>query len=260
MALLITMNLAQLRTATKDEILLDVSANNTKREIVSDLLGMDRIADSTVITCDDQGRITERVQIERDLLTGDVLESRVTTSTYYPTGEIDEIVSVVTNEAGDTVDDRVIKHYIGPQPDGHFVLTVVLAPQDVSGAVAPMPGKYWKLLDVGAAASLWAVDAPPAVLLNLHAELWAMSPAGTFGVLAVASALDNVLLPAAVRHHTAMTVPEALARRNRIADYLDALGCDTAQLRAATDEQAQMEAIVVALGYTMAQLWAVIGR
>ena len=123
-----------------------------------------------------------------------------------------------------------------------------------------MPGKYWKLIDAGPAASLWAVDAPPVVLLNLHAELWAMSPAGTLGVLAVASALDNAFFPAAVRHHAAMTGPEALARRDRIADYMDGLGFDTTELRAATNERVQMEAIVAALGYTMAQLWAVMGR
>jgi len=104
------------------------------------------------------------------------------------------------------------------------------------------------------------VDAPPSVLLSLHSVLWAMSPAGTFGVLAVASAQGDWFLPAAVRYHTGMTVLEALARRNRIADYLDGLGCDTTLLRAAMDEQAQMEGIVAALGYTEQQLWAAMRR
>jgi len=94
----------------------------------------------------------------------------------------------------------------------------------------------------------------------LHEELWAMSPAETFGVLAVASARSNVFLPAAVRHHTGMSGVEALARRDRIADYLDSLGMDTDELRQATDEQAQMIGIVHALGFEMSQLWRVMKR
>ena len=255
-----TLTLNELRAATVVQILADVEAQNTKRELVAELLGQDRIVDRPTITRDDQGRIVKRAELKRDLLSGDGLESREATYTYYPTGEIDELITVTTNAAGDVIDDGIIKHYIGPQPEGCFVLTTVLAPQDVSGITAPIPGKYWKLIDMGPLAALWAVDALPSVLLELHAELWAMSPAGSFGVLAVASAQGNVFLPAAVRHHTAMTIPEALARRDRIADYMDGLGCDTTLLRAATDEQAQMEGIVAALGYTMAQLWAVMGR
>ena len=53
---------------------------------------------------------------------------------------------------------------------------------------------------------------------------------------------------------------EALARRDRIADYLDDLGMDTTELRAAMDEQAQMVGIVHALSYEMSQLWHVMGR
>jgi len=63
-----------------------------------------------------------------------------------------------------------------------------------------------------------------------------------------------------VRHHTGMSGAEALARRDRIAAYLDGLGMDTTELRAATDEQAQMVGIVHALGYEMSQLWHVMGR
>ena len=87
-----------------------------------------------------------------------------------------------------------------------------------------------------------------------------MNPAGTFGVLAVASARSNVFLPAAVRYHTGMSGAEALTRRDRIASYLDTLGCNTTELRAALDEQAQMQGIVHALGYEMSQLWHVMGR
>ena len=69
-----------------------------------------------------------------------------------------------------------------------------------------------------------------------------------------------MFLPAAVRHHTGMSVAEALARRDRIADYMDGLGMDTTELQAATDEQAQMVGVVHALSYEMSQLWHVMGR
>ena len=57
-----------------------------------------------------------------------------------------------------------------------------------------------------------------------------------------------------------MSGVEALARRDRIADYMDGLGMDTTDLRAAMDEQAQMVGIVHALGYEVSQLWHVMGR
>ena len=251
----------QLIAATKAEIITavgDYLTAYTKKQIIELLMDADEFADAPEMTSGEYG-ITSRTQTVRDAL-GDMVRIEETTYTYYDSGEIDEITTVVTNAAGDVIEDKQIKHHIGPQPEGHFVLTVVLAPQDVSGITAPMHGKYWKLVDVGEDASMWAVDAPASVLLDLHAELWAMAPTGTFGVLAVASARSNVFLPAAVRDATEMSGAEALARRDRIADYLDGLGCDTTELRAALDEQAQMEGIVHALGYEMSQLWRVMGR
>ena len=96
---------------------------------------------------------------------------------------------------------------------------------------------------------------PAQVLLDLHAELWAMSPVETFGVLVVASAREDVFLPAAVRHHTEMTVAEALARWDKIVSYLASLGHNTDQLETATTEDAQVIAIVEAMGFTEQQLW-----
>ena len=210
-------------------------------------------ADPATVTHGEYGQLTQS-QIVRDAL-GDALRTEAMAWTYYPTGEVDRITAVIQNPGGDDIDDQLIKHYTDKQPEARSVLTVVLAPQDVTGITAPIPGQYRKLIDIGSRAALWAVDAPASVLLDLHAELWGLAPAQTFGVLAVASALDDVFLPAAVRYHTGMTIPEALARRDRIADYLDSIGCDTALLRAAATEHAQMEGIVVALEHTMAQLW-----
>ena len=260
-----SLGLEQLRQSTKSQIITAVGnylTALTKAQIIELLMDADEFTDKPQVTTGEHG-ITLRTQTVRDAL-GTVIRVERADYNYYDTGEVDEITRVAKNAAGDEIDDQYIKHYrpgnSGGQPVGRYVLTVVLAPQDVSGITAPMPANYWKLIDVGEHASLWAVDAPPNVLLALHTELWAMTPAGTFGVLGVASARANTFLPAAVRHHTEMSGAEALARRNRIADYLDGLGCDTTELRAATDEQSQMVGIVHALSYEMAQLWRVMGR
>ncbi len=226
----------------------------SKKELIEFEFDATEFTDKPQVTTGEHGILT-REQTVRDAL-GDVVRVEARDYSYFPTGEIDEIAKIVRNASGDEIDDGRIKHSLTAQPVGHNVLTVVLAPQDVSGITAPMYGEYWKLIDVGEHASLWAVDAPAAVLLGLHAELWAMNPAEVLGVLAVASARSNVFLPAAVRHHTGMSGAEALARRDTIADYLDSLGKDTTALRAATTEHSMMVAITESLGFTMEQLWA----
>ena len=105
--------------------------------------------------------------------------------------------------------------------------------------------------------SLWQVDGQQADLLALHARLWEMAPAATMGLLAVVQTFGSTFYPTAVRTATGMTAQQALARRDRVADYLESLGySNTAALRAATDEHAQMLGAVQALGYTVQQLWA----
>ena len=105
--------------------------------------------------------------------------------------------------------------------------------------------------------ALWRVDGQQADLLALHARLWEMAPAATMGLLAVVQTFGSTFYPTAVRTATGMTAQQALARRDRVADYLESLGySNTAALRAATDEHAQMLGAVQALGYTVQQLWA----
>ncbi len=113
-----TLTLEQMRSMTVAEILHDVEASNTKREIVAELLGQDRIADRPVITRDDQGRIAKRVEVERDLLTGDRLGGRVTTHTYHKTGEIDAIVISERDAKDKEKSKRTITHFTdGRQPE-----------------------------------------------------------------------------------------------------------------------------------------------
>ena len=111
-----TLTLDQMKAATVAQILADVAANNTKREICTELLGSDRISD-VAVTYDDQKRIVKRVETERDLLTGDVLGSVVTTHTYYKTGEIEDIVVSERDAKDAETARRTIKHFAdGKQP------------------------------------------------------------------------------------------------------------------------------------------------
>ena len=119
----------------------------------------------------------------------------------------------------------------------------------------PLQGAVYRLLDIGAY-TLWQVDAQAENILAFHAELYGMSPLKTLGALAVVQTFGSAFYPSAVMTYAGMTAAEALARRDRIASYLDSLGKSSVALRAATTEHAQVLAIAAAMGYTSAQLWA----
>jgi len=152
-------------------------------------------------------------------------------------------------DSGDLAREFLRTHPVGWSGVG----TVILALQDVSGIEKP-EGYYTHLIDVGGY-SLWSVEASAEDLLELHDLLWEMEPAGILGVLAVVDEFGASFYPAKVRNATGMSGDEALARRDRIAGYLDGQGYDTTLLRAATTEHAQMAGIVNALGFSMYDLW-----
>lgn len=132
--------------------------------------------------------------------------------------------------------------FIGPDPSGHSHL--------VSGVVA------YRLIGVGDYA-IWQCDGQQEDLLALHYWLWEMDPKQSLGLLAVVEEFGTAFYASAVRTATGMPAQAALARRDRIASYLESLGySDTDALRAATDEHAQIVGVATALGYTEQQLWA----
>lgn len=136
-----------------------------------------------------------------------------------------------------------------------LIQTVFVAPQIVS-LKTNIEGAAYKLVDIGAF-SLYQVNSNQANLLALHNELWSMSPAQTLGLLAVVQVFGTSFYASAARTATGMTLAQAAARHDLIVSYLQSIGkTNTAALSAATDEQAQINGIVTALGYTMAQLWA----
>lgn len=134
---------------------------------------------------------------------------------------------------------------------GDLIKAVILGP-DISGTT---PWPVYHLVSINNYV-LYEVDSTIEDLLSIHAAMWKLVPIEALGLLAIVQEFGVSFYPAAVRSNTGMTIPEALARRDRIAAYLENQGhTDTATLRAATTEHAQMAGIVEALGHTMAQLW-----
>ena len=137
---------------------------------------------------------------------------------------------------------------------GSMLKTVVVGNDPVSSPVAGLVA--YRLVNIDDYA-LWQVDGQQEDLLALHAEMWAASPTETLGLLAVVQSFGASFYPSAVRAATGMTTQAALARRDRLADYLESLGhTETTALRAGTDEDEQTLGVVTALGHTEAQLWA----
>lgn len=111
------------------------------------------------------------------------------------------------------------------------------------------------LADVDAA-SLWQVDGLVADLMRMHASLWSAEPLETLGALAVVEVWGSAFGAEVVRISTGMTLAQAAARRDRIADYLQSGGRDVTQLRAATTEHELVLGVAAALGYSAAQMWS----
>ena len=133
------------------------------------------------------------------------------------------------------------------------IVTIFLAPKDISGIPKP-EGQYKKLMDVGNY-SLWMARAEAETLLGLHEALWDMNPKQTLGCLAAVQTYGDKFYTNRVRKAVGMTQQQALAQRDRIADYLDSLGKDTKALRRAATEDKIVRGIVESLRLTMDQLW-----
>jgi hypothetical protein len=134
-----------------------------------------------------------------------------------------------------------------------MIKTVFIAPNPVSVDVSGIAAYH--LIDIGGFA-LWQCDGQQDDLLRLHTALWPRAPAQTLGLLAVVQTFGTAFYPSAMRTATGMSTIEALARRNRVASYLESLGfMNMADLRAATTEHTQILGVATALGYTAAQLW-----
>ena len=169
----------------------------------------------------------------------------------------------VIQELGKRVDDHFIipGTYIQPgglHPDFEFRV-LALAPQDVADFPIAVSGQAWRLINIGADVSLWEAYSDETNLIQIHTVLYeTMQPTESWGLLGVVQTYGSAFYPRAVMDTFDHPASELIARRDRIATYLENQGyTNTTVLRAATTEHAQMVGIVVALGYTMTQLWNV---
>lgn len=116
-----TLSLAELRAATKADILRDVAqfiaARFTKRQIIRWLVlgNMEGggIPDRIIVTHDDQGRVIRMVKVWRDPETGERLGGTVITWDYFATGEVRFII--ISDRDGNNTETRRrrIRHFRG---------------------------------------------------------------------------------------------------------------------------------------------------
>jgi hypothetical protein len=113
--------LAQLRAATKTQIITAITnwlQTRTKRQIIELLIDVVSIADKPIITRSGDEQITQRDDVNRDVL-GNVIGGKRTNYAYYPTNEINTIT--ITDLDADLITvlgQRTIKHYTdGRQPE-----------------------------------------------------------------------------------------------------------------------------------------------
>ena len=99
-----------LQAKTVDELKTVLTADKTKRELLIEINGSDRIADKPVATYRKDGQIASMSEVLRDVETNEIIIAKDITWAYYKTGEVDEIT---ITDNGKT---KVIKHYLDRQP------------------------------------------------------------------------------------------------------------------------------------------------
>jgi len=165
----------------------------------------------------------------------------------------------------DELYSRANEHYTSA---GLFLKAGGLAPYHTGIrclAVSPDPatlnlayhGEAWPLIAIG---DYWLYElcSDEDELMRVHNALYDLAPGATFGLLAVVDVYGTSFYPYAVMSTFDHPASELIARRNRIASYLESLDySSTAELRAAVTEHAEVSGIVTALGYTMPVLWNV---
>ena len=109
---------AQLRQMTRAEIrtaIVDAVSAMSKREMIVWLIQTDEVEDDPIDTYEN-GQIVRRVEITRGPETGARMRGRVTTWSYYATGEVDIITISNRDSADGEVSRKRIKHYRDGRP------------------------------------------------------------------------------------------------------------------------------------------------
>jgi|LSQX01.1.fsa_nt_gb hypothetical protein len=117
----VDVTLKQLRSMTKDQIIKRLSTwltnNFTKRQLILWLMDIETLVLDPVRTYRTDGQIESESVIIVDTETALQLNRCVTTWSYYPTGEVDEIIIQNYDSNDALVNTKTIKHYTdGRQP------------------------------------------------------------------------------------------------------------------------------------------------
>jgi len=117
----IDVTLEQLRALTKAQIISRLSTwltnHFTKRQLILWLMDIEAMPLEPVRTYRADGQIESETTITVDTETNAQLEKRVTTWSYYPTGEVNIITIKVYDGSNNLLRTKAIKHYTdGKQP------------------------------------------------------------------------------------------------------------------------------------------------
>jgi hypothetical protein len=116
-----TLTLETMRSSTKTQIITNIrdylTANMTKKQLITFLLDRDTVDDTQVVTYLPDGQVDKIVDWKRDAETNNKISGVVTNFSYYPTGEIN-VIRVSQRNADNVETSHVrIKHYLdGRQP------------------------------------------------------------------------------------------------------------------------------------------------
>ncbi len=117
----VDVTLAQLRSMTKTQIINRLSTwltnNFTKRQLILWLMDIEVMDNPAVRTYRPDGQIESESVVTVDTETNLQVNKRVTTWSYYPTGEVDEIIIKTYDGNNALIRTKTVKHYIdGRQP------------------------------------------------------------------------------------------------------------------------------------------------
>lgn len=116
------LTIQQMRASTKKQIIDSVdaylTANFSRRDLIRFLRDRDTIWDDPLDTYRPDGQIASRIEIERDDDTLIQVSKKITTWTYYGTGEVNVILIQIYDENNVLKTTKRIKHYRdGRQPE-----------------------------------------------------------------------------------------------------------------------------------------------
>ena len=117
----IDVTLEQLRSFTKTQLINRLSTwltnNMTKRQLILWLMDIEVMDDEPIRTYREDGQITSETIVTKDTGTNLQVNKREVTWSYYPTGEVDEIIIQNYDSNNALIKNKTVKHYIdGRQP------------------------------------------------------------------------------------------------------------------------------------------------